>query len=91
MRVYCLFCTVGDGDSYSRFELLDVFSCLEVAKNAARNLFENQIFQFPENQISFVHNSMNFENFGTYIGSRDDCDEMCTDFGGYVIEERNLI
>ena len=93
MKVYCLFRALGDGDSYTRFELLDVYGCLRDAKNTAKILFEAARL-LPDN-IAFVHSSMTIENFGTYIGSRNDCELDCCcgyyEFGGYVIEERNII
>ena len=89
MNVFAVFQTYDESDGYTVFDLMtvaadNVAAVSFIAAEVARDYSKHQ-------NVRAVHKEMAKENNWTYWGSREDCDDTCNGFSGYVVEEMEVL
>jgi len=90
-KVFCLYSIYGSGDGDTEFQLEAICETIERALEEAKRVFS----YFKDRRINPINKKMNIENSFTFIGSREDADEIhgCgyDNAGGFVIEETEVL
>lgn len=98
--VYAIFQAYGSREFYCTYELINIVSSSQDAINYIKSNFDQVMKkQFGQNweKVNFdkriipVHKDMNRKNIFTFFGKRIDCHEICNEFGGFVVEEMELL
>lgn len=80
--IFAVFVRFGDGDTWTRFQLVCLHSDLDSAYGCAKANFESnpKYKKFTTVEENWI-----------YVGKRTDCDETTLNFGGFVVEQVNVV